>query len=367
MKNSLLQGLSAAWLIASALCYEAEAMKISPGNAGNRKVNQASMETGSLQGKMSVSLDTEDINVSGIVTDVNGESLPGVTISVPGIGKGTVTNIDGRYQLAVPEGSTLVFSFVGFVSQRIVVENQSTVNVILEEDVAALEEIVVVGYGTQKRINLTGAVSQVSGEQLETRPVQNLTQSLQGAIPNLNVTFGSGKPGQSGNLNIRGNTSINGGSPLVLIDGVPGDIDRINTYDVESVTVLKDASASAVYGARAAFGVILVTTKKAKEGKAIINYSNNLGFKTHLTNTDFITSGYWNAKLNDEAMYNALGNTNTRYTDEDYEELWDRVNDKTEHLDRPWVVVKPNANGQDMYRYYGNFDWFNYLFNERRP
>jgi TonB-linked SusC/RagA family outer membrane protein len=367
MKNSLLQGLSAAWLIASALCYEAEAMKIYPGNAGNRKVNQASMETGNLQGKISISLDTEDINVSGIVTDVNGESLPGVTISVPGIGKGTVTDIDGRYQLAVPEGSTLVFSFVGFVSQRIAVDNQSTINVILEEDVAALEEIVVVGYGTQKRINLTGAVSQVSGEQLETRPVQNLTQSLQGAIPNLNVTFGSGKPGQSGNLNIRGNTSINGGSPLVLIDGVPGDIDRINTYDVESVTVLKDASASAVYGARAAFGVILVTTKKAKEGKAIINYSNNLGFKTHLTNTDFITSGYWNAKLNDEAMYNALGNTNTRYTDQDYEELWDRVNDKTEHLDRPWVVVKPNANGQDMYRYYGNFDWFNYLFNERRP
>ena len=367
MKNRFIEGLSAALLTASILCFDAKAMDHPSSNGVGHKMTPSHLGGSSPDGKFSLSPASEDIVVSGVVRDSRGEPIPGVTVSVQGTSTGTATDLDGRYSLAVPEGSTLVFSFIGFVSQRMVVENQSTIDVTLEEDVAALEEIVVVGYGTQKRINLTGAVSQVSGEQLENRPVQNLTQSLQGTIPNLNVTFGSGKPGQSGNLNIRGNTSINGGSPLVLIDGVPGDIDRINTYDVESVTVLKDASASAVYGARAAFGVILVTTKKAKEGKAIINYSNNFGFKTHLTNTDFITSGYWNAKLNDEAMYNALGNTNTRYTDEDYEELWQRVNDKTEHPDRPWVVVKPNANGRDMYRYYGNFDWFNYLFNERRP
>src|SRR5690606_28248679 len=134
-----------------------------------------------------------------------------------------------------------------------------------------------------------------------------MTQALQGVVPNLNIVFGSGKPGQSGSLNIRGNTSINGGSPLVLIDGVPGDMDRVNVLDVESVTVLKDASASAVYGARAAFGVILVTTKTGKQGKTNITYSNHLGLTTHLTNTDFITSGYLHSKINDEAMYNALG------------------------------------------------------------
>src|SRR5690606_37534712 len=127
------------------------------------------------------------------------------------------------------------------------------------------------------------------------------------------------------------------------------------------VTVLKDASAAAVYGARGAFGVVLVTTKKGgKNGKTSIEYNNNIGFTTHATNTDFITSGYWNAKINDDAMYNALGYRTTRYTDEDYEELLARVNDKTENPDRPWVVIKKDASGNDIYRYYANFDWFNY-------
>src|SRR5690606_5356354 len=127
------------------------------------------------------------------------------------------------------------------------------------------------------------------------------------------------------------------GGPLILIDGILGTLDRVNVNDVESVTVLKDASAAAIYGARGAFGVILVTTKSAKGGKTNISYTTNVGYTTHAVNTDFITSGYWNAKINDQAMYNALGYGTTRYTDEDYEELWARVNDKTEHPDRPWV------------------------------
>src|SRR5690606_26110749 len=186
--------------------------------------------------------------------------------------------------------------------------------------------------------------------------------------PNLNVVFGSGQPGTSGSVNIRGNTSINGGGPLILIDGILGTLDRINVNDVESVTVLKDASAAAVYGARGAFGVILVTTKKgSKDGTSTVDYTANYGFTRHATNTDFITSGYWNAKINDDAMYNALGYRTTRYTDDDYQELLARVNDKTEHPDRPWVVTKPNASGQDMFRYYANFDWFNYLYDDSRP
>lgn len=318
-------------------------------------------------GKPSASAAVE-VTITGRITDEAGSPLPGVTVVLKGTSIGTTTSPDGTYSLSLPatEG-VLVFSFIGFVNKEIALKSgQTTVNVALTEDAKALEEVVVVGYGTTKKINLTGAVSQVSAKELEDRPVSNLTQALQGVVPNLNVVFGSGKPGQSGSLNVRGNTSINGGSPLVLIDGVPGDLDRVNTFDVESISVLKDASASAVYGARAAFGVILVTTKNAKKGETKVTYSNNFGFKTHLTNTDFMTSGYWNAKINDEAMYNALGSTNTRYTEEDYAELLARVNDKTEHPDRPWVVVKPNAKGQDMYRYYGNFDWYNYMFSKWR-
>ena len=309
-----------------------------------------------------------DRTITGTVTDENGLSLPGVSILVKGKQQGTTTGTDGIYSMDLsPDADTLVFSFVGYLSQELAVGTRTTLNVMLKPNDKALEELVVVGYGTQKAVNLTGAVTQISAQELQDRPVNRMTQALQGMIPNLNITFGSGKPGQSGTLNIRGNTSINGGSPLVLIDGVPGDIDRVNVFDVETVTVLKDASASAVYGARASFGVVLVTTKNAKKGKTTISYSNSLAMTAQAASTDYMTSGYWNAKINDDAMYAALGSTNTRYTSEDYDELLARVNDKTENPARPWVVVKPNANGQDMYRYYANYDWYNYLFQKWRP
>src|SRR5690606_10777344 len=202
-----------------------------------------------------------------------------------------------------------------YQSKEVNVSGQSKIQVSLDMAITAMDEVVVVGYGEQKKVNLTGAVSQISGKEFEDRPVTQLTQALQGNIPNLNIVFGSGKPGTSGSINVRGNTSINGGGPLILIDGILGTLDRITPNDVESVTVLKDASAAAVYGARGAVGVILVTTKKGgKNGKTSIEYNNNIGFTTHATNTDFITSGYWNAKINDDAMYNALGYRTTRYT-----------------------------------------------------
>lgn len=305
--------------------------------------------------------------IRGKVTDAKGDPIPGASVKIKDTYIGTITNNDGSFQLDhQAKEITLVVSYIGYITKE-VIAGDGMQNIALDEDAKGLNEVVVIGYGTTKKINLTGAVSQVTAKDLQDRPVSNLTQALQGMVPNLNITFGSGKPGQSGSINVRGNTSINGGSPLVLIDGVPGDIDRVNAADVESISVLKDASASAVYGARAAFGVILVTTKQAKDGKTTISYSNNFGSKSQLTNTDFITSGYWNAKINDDAMYNALGNTNTRYSEEDYAELWARVNDKTEHPDRPWVVVKKNANGQDMYRYYANYDWHDYLFNDHQP
>jgi len=305
--------------------------------------------------------------ISGVVRDKNGTALSGVTVAVKGTSVGTSTGSDGKFEIQAETGQSLVISLMGYQNKEITVGEQSTLAIELVEEISDLDEVVVVGYGTQKKVNLTGAVSQISGEDFEQRPVTQLTQALQGAIPNLNVTFGSGQPGTSGSVNVRGTTSINGGGPLILIDGVLGTLDRINANDVESVTVLKDASAAAVYGARGAFGVILVTTKSAKEGKTNISYTTNIGYTTHAVNTDFITSGYWNAKIADQAMYNALGYGTTRYSDEDYAELWARVNDKTESPDRPWVVIKQNASGQDMYRYYANFDWFNYFYDNKRP
>lgn len=305
--------------------------------------------------------------ITGTVIDEQGEPIIGANVVERGTTNGTITDFNGSFSLSVNQDAVLLITYIGYLPIEMAVSSQSNLTVTLKEDTQKLEEIVVVGYGTQKKVNLTGAVTQITAEEMKDRPISRMTQALQGIIPNLNITFGSGQPGQSGTLNIRGTTSINGGSPLVLIDGIPGDIDRMNVNDVESVSVLKDASASAIYGARAAFGVILVTTKKAKEGKFQIDYTGNFGWTTHAVNTDFITSGYWNAKLNDEAMYNALGNTTTRYTDEDYEELWARVNDKSEHPDRPWVVIKKNAAGQDMYRYYANYDWFNYFYSKYRP
>src|SRR5690606_25338483 len=146
------------------------------------------------------------------------------------------------------ENPTLVFSSIGYeILEREIAPDATKLNVTLHESTSDLDEVVVVGYGTQKKVNLTGAVSQISGEDFEQRPVTQLSQALQGTVPNLNVTFGSGRPGTSGSVNVRGTTSINGGGPLILIDGILGTLDRINVNDVESVTVLKDASATAVY------------------------------------------------------------------------------------------------------------------------
>lgn len=307
--------------------------------------------------------------VTGVVTDQRGLPLPGVTIVVKGTTTGTVTNADGNFSLAIPPSAQiLTFSFVGMRTQEIPVEGRTTFTVVMEEETIGVDEVVVVGYGTQKKVNLTGAVTQLSAQDLQDRPVTNMTQALQGTIPNLNIVIGSGQPGTSGTLNIRGNTSItSSGEPLVLIDGVPGDIDRVNVRDVESVSVLKDASASAIYGARAAFGVILVTTKKASTGVPVISYNNNFGWTTHATNTEFITSAYDNIRINEESYYNALGRNWTGYTEEDYAEIYARRNDKTEHPDRPWVMIKPDRNGRDVYKYYANFDWFNWFFAKWRP
>jgi TonB-linked SusC/RagA family outer membrane protein len=227
-----------------------------------------------------------DVTVSGVVRDQSGQPIPGATVSVPGTNLGTATDMDGRYSITVPEGANLVFSFIGFDSQTITLGNQRILDVTLVESVSSLQEVVVVGYGTQQKVNLTGAVGVATSERLQNRPIANVAEGLQGVIPNLNIAPRNGDPAASPAFNVRGFQSINGGSPLVLVDNVPMDINRINPNDIESVSVLKDAAAAAVYGARAAFGVILVTTKSGKAGKVSVSLNSQFALAKPIFNMD---------------------------------------------------------------------------------
>ena len=216
--------------------------------------------------------------VRGIVVDKSGKPLVGVSITEKNSTKATSTNEGGRFEInASNDQAILIISYMGYSSQEIAVSS-SEMKIILQEDLTSLDEVVVVGFGTQKKANLTGAVSSVDmNKVLGDRPVSSSSQALQGAVPGMQVTFGGGRPGQGSDLNIRGITSINGGSPLVLVDNVPMNLDDINPKDIQNITVLKDAAASSIYGARAAYGVILVTTKKAGKNQPIkFNYSSNL-------------------------------------------------------------------------------------------
>jgi TonB-linked SusC/RagA family outer membrane protein len=218
--------------------------------------------------------------ISGKISDRSGYPLPGVTVVIKGTTTGTVTDNQGNYSIGnLPMGATLVVSFVGMQSQELMVGDQTVLNITMVEETFGIEEVVAIGYGVQKKENLTGAVSVIKMEEvLGERPVINVMNALQGSIPGLVITGGS-SPSQQKSFNIRGITSINGGGPLILVDNVPAQIDLINPEDIETVTVLKDASSAAIYGARAAFGVILITTKKAvKNEKLKFNYNNNFGF-----------------------------------------------------------------------------------------
>ncbi|NSL87424.1 TonB-dependent receptor [Chitinophaga sp. Mgbs1] len=291
------------------------------------------------------------------------EPLIGVTVFLKGTRRGMATDANGGFSLAaVKPGDVLIISYVGYESKEITITKDAFLTIPLLSSRAKIKDVVVVGYGTQKKVNLTGAVAQVDASVIESRPVANVGQALQGAIPNLNVNFGDGRPGSTATLNIRGFTSISGGGPLVLIDGIPGDINTVNPRDIESVSVLKDAASAAIYGARGAFGVILLTTKRGKSGRMQISYGTNYSFSKQTTSTDFITSGYDAAILNDDAFKISLGKTYTGYTDEDYAELLKRKNDPT----LPSVVVQ-NRKGKDMYVYYGNTDWWKVMFRDRMP
>lgn len=228
----------------------------------------------------------EDVTVSGTVVDQDGQPIPGVTISIQGTGTGTATDINGNYSLSVPEGATLVFSYIGFETQSIEIGSRTIIDLTMTEDLASLEEVVVIGYGTQKKSDLTGSVVRVSMEDRGFQANTNLFQALSGAAAGVNVQ-GVGRAGSEPNLSIRGQTSLSASdNPLVVVDGIiyNGAIADINTNDVESIDILKDASAAAVYGSRSANGVILITTKKGKSEKPMITLNAYYGFQDMTNN-----------------------------------------------------------------------------------
>ncbi|MGE5944342.1 MAG: SusC/RagA family TonB-linked outer membrane protein, partial [Flavobacteriales bacterium] len=257
--------------------------------------------------------------VSGTVKDEFGEPLLGATILVAGTTTGTTTDFDGNYTISAPNNGQLVISYIGYTTQTIDINNRSKIDIVLVGDAMSLEETIVVGYGTQKKTTLTGSVANVSGEELTKTPNANVTASLQGRLPGLVAVQRSGEPGRDdADILIRGNASfdynpndgINPNAPLIIIDGVPRDlIGRLNPEDIESISVLKDASA-AIYGARAANGVILITTKKGKVGKPEFNVSYNSAF-SHPTKVPNMLDAATYAQVYNEADYYRAGRPNT--------------------------------------------------------
>ena len=312
--------------------------------------------------------------ISGVVLDATDFPLIGVAVIVDGTTNGAMTDENGAFALRVPATEVILnVSSLGYETKLVTVPaNQDKLTIYLSEDNMMIDETVVVGYGTQKKVNLTGAVGVVDSKQLEDRTSHNLSAMLQGSVPGLNISTSAGSPGSSGSLNIRGVGSIGSGSdttPLVLIDGVEGEIDRVNPADVASISVIKDASAAAVYGARGAFGVILITTKGGddKSDKATVRYSGRFGWEEPTTSTDYETTGYWSAYIHN--MFWKADNANSKYiqyNDYDFQQLLLRINDKTEHPDRPWTVIE-NRNGKDTYMYYANTDWWHELFVDQHP
>ena len=233
--------------------------------------------------------------VSGTVLDKSGESVIGASVVVKGTTNGTITDFDGKFTLSnVPNNASLEISFVGYKTQVIPVQGKNTFNVTMVEDTEVLDEVVVVGYGVQKKSDVTGAMARVTSKVIEDRPVQNALQAMQGKVTGVDITSNN-RPGELGEVRIRGNRSITANNdPLYVIDGIPmtaGSISDINPSDIESMEILKDASATAIYGSRGANGVILVTTKKGKAGKTTISYDGSVAFSRLNSTTDYMDAG----------------------------------------------------------------------------
>lgn len=305
--------------------------------------------------------ENQEINVSGKVLDETGQGVPGVTVKVKGTTQGTLTAPDGRFAFKnLSPDAILSVSYIGYNPQEVpVLATEMTIRLVPQN--SDLNEVVVVGYGTQKKVNLTGSIAVVKGEALENRPVANATQSLQGLAPGLNVAVGGNtKPGQSFNLNIRGAGNLSGGDgPFVLVDGMAMSLSDVNPNDIESISVLKDAAASAIYGARAPYGVILVTTKKGSSEKSMITYSGNLGLTSPLRLPEMANS-YEFAKYFNAATFNATGSR--QYSDEKLALLEQYVQNPAGMNIFPEVSDNFYSNWENSANGVANTDWFKFHY-----
>ncbi|MNG73709.1 TonB dependent receptor [compost metagenome] len=302
--------------------------------------------------------------VKGVVKDKNGAAMPGVTITNLSSQKTTSTDASGMFNIEAAIGQKLKLTQVGY-HEQVVTVNTAQLQIVMESKDTELEEVVVVGYGTQKKANLTGAVDQVGSEVFEGRVLANASQMLQGVVPNLNIVPADGKPNRAPSFNIRGTTSIGqGGSALILIDGVEGDPASLNPNDIENVSVLKDASSAAIYGARGTFGVVLITTKRAKSGKSSINYSGSGSFQKPIARPKFVTDGYEYASHFFTA-YNAWNN---------YSSIPSKLN-KTQIFTMDWlnefkrrkeqgITDEITVDDKGNYVYYGNEDYYDVLIKD---
>ena len=256
---------------------------------------------------LSLTLYAQERTITGQVTDLsNEETLPGVNILVKGTTIGTVSDVEGNYRLTAPEDAeTLVFSSVGYTSEEVAINGQSTINLELSPDIQSLQEIVVVGYGEQKKENLTGAVSTIDAQEINKRPVLSADQALQGIAPGVTVTPNA-EPGSGATIRIRGLGTLGNNDPLVIIDGVPGSFDMVDPNNIESISVLKDAASAAIYGSRAAGGVIIVTTKRGAAGGIKVNYSGYVGIQQPVDLPEFLGAGGY-LQFYNEALENETG------------------------------------------------------------
>lgn len=297
--------------------------------------------------------------ITGKIVDGNNEPIIGATVKVKGETSGTITDLDGNFTLEASQGADLEVSYIGYQNQTVKATPNRALTVTMAEDTKALDEVVVVGYGVQKKVNLTGSVSSVKGEDLQMRPVTDASQSLQGLVPGLLVTNdNAGRPGSTGTLTLRGQGNLsNTGHPYVLVDGIEMNLSDVNPNDIESLSVLKDASACAIYGARAAYGVILVTTKKGSEGTMRANYQGSVGWSSPTVLPEMADSytfaQYWNAGVTNAG-------SSRRYSEEKMKELQDYINDPSSV--NPWHELGANASMNPAFenseRGVGNVDYF---------
>ena len=299
--------------------------------------------------------------IRGKVIDTNGDPVIGANIVEKGTTNGTTTDVEGNFSINAKSGSTLVITFIGYVREEVKANAGRRMEIILQEDSETLEEVVVVGYGTMKKADLTGSVATVGSEVIEDRPLTNLGAGLQGAIANLNITSSSGAPGTGSSFNIRGTTNLSGGGPLVLVDGIEMDPNLINPQDVKDVTVLKDAASASIYGARGAFGVILITTKTGfVSQKPVVSLSANYSINVPTVHANYMNSMEYTQWMNDA---NTTSNGSNYFDDITMEHVRNYYNDPVNNL----PVFHHPDDAASKYRYCGNTDWYEALNKKSYP